>query len=76
MKDSRKTLVIHDFVCEKFGIDQGNFVKAMLKLSNIVEEWINLARLMQDVDMIEKLIDIRNSIVKGFITHDSLYLRI
>ena len=69
-------LIGDDFVCEKFGIDQGNFVKAMLKLSNIVEEWVNLARLMQDVDMIEKLIDIRNSIVKGFITHDSLYLRI
>jgi superfamily II RNA helicase len=65
-----------DFVCEQLGIDQGNFVRAMLKLSNIVEEWVNLATISQDVEMIEKMKDVKEKIVRGFVIPDSLYLRI
>lgn len=63
-------------VCEKYGIDYGDFVRAMLKLSNIMEEWISMATLTQDVEMIEKCKDIKNKIVRGFVIPDSLYLRI
>lgn len=66
----------NDFVCEHLGIEQGNFVRAMLKLSNIVEEWINMATISQDVEMIEKMKDVKNLIVRGFVIPDSLYLRI
>lgn len=65
-----------DFVCEKYGIEHGNFVRAMLKLSNMVDEWINMATITQDVEMIEKCKDIKNKIVRGFVIPDSLYLRI
>lgn len=65
-----------DFVCEKRGIEHGNFVRAMLKLANILDEWINLATIMQDVEMIEKCKDFRPKIVRGFVIPDSLYLRI
>ena len=66
----------NDFVCEQFGIDQGNFVRAILKLSNIVEEWVNMATITQDVEMVEKMKDIKNNIIRGFVVPDSLYLRI
>jgi superfamily II RNA helicase len=65
-----------DFICEEFGLDYGNFVRAMLKLSNIVEEWVNMATITQDVDMIEKCKDIRSKLIRGFVVPDSLYLRI
>jgi superfamily II RNA helicase len=65
-----------DFVCEKYGIEHGNFVRAMLKLSNMVDEWVNMATITQDVEMIEKCKDIKNKIVRGFVIPDSLYLRI
>lgn len=65
-----------DFVCEQLGLDQGNFVRAILKLSNIVDEWINLATISQDVEMIEKMKDAKAKIVRGFVIPDSLYLRI
>jgi superfamily II RNA helicase len=65
-----------EFVCEKYGIEQGNFVRAMLKLSNIVDEWVSMATLTQDVEMVEKMVTIKNRIVRGFIVPDSLYLRI
>ena len=65
-----------DFVCEQFGIEQGNFVRAMLKLSNIVDEWINMATISQDVEMIEMMNQVKHKIVRGFVIPDSLYLRI
>jgi superfamily II RNA helicase len=66
----------NDYVCEQFGIEQGNFVRAILKLSNIVEEWLNMATIMQDVEMIEKMKDVKNKVIRGFVVPDSLYLRI
>jgi superfamily II RNA helicase len=65
-----------DLVCDQLGIEQGNFVRAMLKLSNIVEEWINMAIICQDVEMVEKMNDVKALIIRGFVIPDSLYLRI
>jgi superfamily II RNA helicase len=66
----------NDYVCEQFGIEQGNFVRAILKLSNIVEEWINMATIMQDVEMVEKMKGAKDILIRGFVVPDSLYLRI
>jgi len=66
----------NDYVCEQFGIEQGNFVRAILKLSNIVEEWINMATIMQDVEMVEKMKGAKDMLIRGFVVPDSLYLRI
>ena len=66
----------NDFVCEQYGIEHGNFVRAMLKLANIVREWVSIATLQQDTQMIEKMIGIEQILVRGFVTPDSLYLRI
>jgi superfamily II RNA helicase len=65
-----------EFPCEEYGIEHGNFVRAMLKLANIVDEWTNMATIMQDVEMIEKMKGARNKIVRGIVVPDSLYLRI
>jgi len=65
-----------DYVCEKYGIEHGNFTRAMLKLANIVDEWVNMATIQQDVEMVEKCKDIRTKIIRGFVIPDSLYLRI
>lgn len=65
-----------NYICEKTGVEYGNFVRAILKLSNIVDEWVNMATILQDVDMIEKCKDVRNKIVRSFVVPDSLYLRI
>jgi superfamily II RNA helicase len=66
----------YDFVCEKYGIEHGNFVRAMLKLANILREWVSIATLSQDTEMIEKLKDMESKLIRGFVIPDSLYLRI
>lgn len=65
-----------DYICEKTGIEYGNFVRAILKLSNTVDEWINMAIITQDVEMVEKCKDARMKLVRSFVVPDSLYLRI
>jgi superfamily II RNA helicase len=66
----------NDFVCEKYGVEHGNFVRATLKLANIVREWVSIATIKQDTAMIEKMIGIEQKLVRGFVIPDSLYLRI
>jgi superfamily II RNA helicase len=66
----------NDFVCEKYGVEHGNFVRATLKLANIVREWVSIATIRQDTAMIEKMIGIEQKLVRGFVIPDSLYLRI
>lgn len=66
----------NDFVCEKYGVEHGNFVRGILKLANIVREWVNMATIQQDTEMIEKMNGIEQKLVRGFVIPDSLYLRI
>lgn len=66
----------NDFVCEKYGIEHGNFVRAILKLANIVREWVSMATIQQDTEMVEKLNGMEQILVRGFVIPDSLYLRI
>jgi superfamily II RNA helicase len=66
----------NDHVCQQYGVEHGNFVRAMLKLANIVREWVNIATLQQDTEMIEKMNGIEQKLVRGFVIPNSLYLRI
>lgn len=66
----------NDHVCEHYQVEHGNFVRAMLKLANIVREWVNIATLQQDTEMIEKMNGIEQKLIRGFVIPDSLYLRI
>jgi superfamily II RNA helicase len=72
----REWLSGNDYVCEQYGIEHGNFIRAMLKLGNIAEEWVNMATMTQDVEIVEKMIGCRNTIVRGIVVPDSLYLRL
>jgi len=55
---------------------EGNFVRAMLKLANLADEWVALATLSSDIEQLELMRDIRQKIVRGVVVPDSLYLRI
>ena len=63
-------------ICQDYQIYEGNFIRAMLKLSNLTDEWIGMATLTQDLEQLELLRDVRQQIVRGPVVPDSLYLRI
>jgi superfamily II RNA helicase len=63
-------------ICQEFGLYEGNFVRGVLKLANLLEEMVALATLDQNVEMLEKLLPLQGRLVRGLVIPDSLYLRI
>jgi antiviral helicase SKI2 len=63
-------------LCGEYGIFEGNFVRAVLRVANMVDEWIAIATLSQDLETLEKLSQIKPSLIRDIIVPDSLYLHI
>jgi superfamily II RNA helicase len=63
-------------ICKEYAIYEGNFIRAMLKLANLAEEWQTMATITSDIQQLELLTDIRQKIVRDVVIPDSLYLRL
>jgi superfamily II RNA helicase len=63
-------------VCTECGIYEGNFLRVVMKMGNILEEWRTMATLCGDVDMLNKMTDVQITLLRGFAVCESLYLRI
>ena len=63
-------------LCAQYEIYEGNFMKAILKTANIVDEWVTLATMTKNLDVLETLREIRIDLVRGLVIPDSLYLRL
>jgi superfamily II RNA helicase len=63
-------------LCQRYEIDAGNAVRAILKLANIVEEWTILATMCTDLPMLETMKGVKEVLVRGIVVPDSLYLRL
>lgn len=55
---------------------EGNLLRTLMKLVNILEEWRSLASLKQDVHMLNKMRGYEDRLLSGIAICDSLYLRI
>jgi superfamily II RNA helicase len=63
-------------LCGEFGFYEGNWMRVLLKLVNLLEEWRALATLATDVDMLEKMKELELKLLRDVSVCDSLYLRI
>lgn len=63
-------------LCSQFGVYEGNLMRSVLKVSNMVEEWINMATWSQDVEWLKAMEGIQQKLVRGIAKPDSLYLRL
>jgi superfamily II RNA helicase len=63
-------------LCAEYEIFEGNFARAVMKLGNILDEWLSLAMLTSDAEQIEAVAGLRPTLAKDFIIQDSLYLRL
>jgi superfamily II RNA helicase len=61
-------------ICSEYGIYEGNFIRAMLKLGNLIEEWMNMLTYLHKTELLEKYKDLKNSVLKGIVKPQSLYL--
>ena len=62
-------------VCAEYGLFEGNFVRGLLKLANILDEWLSLATYCEHADQIEKVTALRSLLVRDLAVPDSLYLK-
>ena len=63
-------------LCAEYELFEGNLLRAINKCVNLVEEWIALATFKKDVQMLDKLRGIEQSLKRTIATSDSLYLRL
>jgi superfamily II RNA helicase len=63
-------------LCQDYEIFEGNLLRVILKVANLLEEWTVLATFNKDVEMLEKLRGLDAKLKHGIATTDSLYLRL
>jgi superfamily II RNA helicase len=63
-------------ICSKYGLFEGNFIRSVMKMANILDEWLSLATYCQHTEQIEKIIKVRENLVKNIAVSDSLYLHL
>ena len=63
-------------ICGDYEIFEGNLLRAVLKVANLLDEWTVLATFAKDVDMLEKLRGLDLKLKHGLANADSLYLRL
>jgi superfamily II RNA helicase len=63
-------------LCSDYGIYEGNLLRTVLRVGNIADEWIALATYCEHVEMVTKMTEVKERLVRGIAVTDSLYLRI
>jgi group I intron endonuclease len=63
-------------ICKDYNVYEGNFIRAMLKIANIVDEWATMATISGDLEQLELTKDLRQKIVRDVVIPESLYLRL
>jgi superfamily II RNA helicase len=63
-------------LCGDYDCYEGNLLRLLSKVVNLLEEWRSLATLSNDTEMLEKMRDLELTIMRDFWGGDSLYLRL
>ena len=63
-------------ICSNYGIYEGNLIRSVLKLQNMLEEWRSMATFCQDTDILEKFKDAHTLLLRETVIQDSLYLHL
>jgi len=63
-------------ICAEYGLFEGNFIRSVMKMANMMDEWLSMATYCAHVEQVEKITEVRSRIVHGIVISDSLYLRL
>ena len=61
-------------ICQNYGIYEGNLIRSVLKLQNMLDEWRSMAAFCEHTDMMDKFRDSHNLLIREAVIQDSLYL--
>lgn len=60
----------------RYEIYEGNLMRGLLKLANLLNEWINMATVKANVDMLSRLREAPSRLLRDIAQPESLYLRL
>ncbi len=63
-------------ICSDFGLFEGNFVRTVLRVNNMLDECTALCTLLSEVDTLEVIGHVTPTLVRDLVAPDSLYLRL
>ena len=63
-------------LCADYECYEGNLLRLLSKVVNLLEEWRSLATLSNDTEMLEKMRGLETKLIRDLATGDSLYLRL
>jgi superfamily II RNA helicase len=63
-------------ICQEHGLFEGNFIRAIMKMANMLDEWLAMATYCQHTEQIDKIMKVRQSIIRDIVISDSLYLHL
>jgi superfamily II RNA helicase len=61
-------------ICAKYDIYEGNMMRSVMKLYNMLEEWRCMATFCEHSDILEKFRDAHTLVLRKAVIQDSLYL--
>jgi superfamily II RNA helicase len=63
-------------ICQEHGLFEGNFIRSVMKMSNMLDEWLAMATYCQHTEQVNKIMAVRQKIVRDIVISDSLYLHL
>ena len=63
-------------ICAEFGVYEGNLIRTVLKLQNMLDEWRSMAEYCEHLDVLEKFRNAHELLVREAVIQDSLYLHL
>jgi superfamily II RNA helicase len=63
-------------ICSEYELFEGNFIRSIMKIANMLNEWLSMATYCQHTDQIEKILDVQQRLIRDIVVSDSLYLRL
>jgi superfamily II RNA helicase len=63
-------------ICSEYGLYEGNFIRSVLKVANMVDEWISLATFTKTIELLTMLEGVKTSLVRDIVKPESLYLNL
>lgn len=63
-------------ICAEYNLFEGNFIRSVLKIANMLDEWLSMATYCQHTEQVEKITEVKTRLIRDVIVSDSLYLRL
>ena len=63
-------------ICAEYNLFEGNFIRSVLKIANMLDEWLSMAIYCQHTEQVKKITEVKTRLIRDVVVSDSLYLRI